>query len=353
METIAAAGRSAGAHGWATLTPSARTALEGLVYTGAPLDRAEPLREDATAVGRLRREPASRVVLLWRNQVLVDTSGGRAAPRAMVTGGDWTPADPALTPDETVFLGRDGAGVAWFAAQLPAEAEGGDEAGPDTGLGGRFLPLRTVGPALPPDEAAILAQALGVLAWHRRHRFCAACGAPSVMADAGYRRRCTDPACGAGHFPRTDPAVIMLVHHGRGPDARCLLARGARLPPRMVSTLAGFVEPGESLEEAVRREVHEETGLRVGRLAYGASQPWPFPASIMLGFHCEAETTDIVLDPRELEHAAWHTRAEVAAFGEMGRDAPESGWLLPRTDSIARRLILGWLAGEVFEEASP
>jgi NAD+ diphosphatase len=145
----------------------------------------------------------------------------------------------------------------------------------------------------------------------------------------------------------------MLVHQGRGPQARCLLGRAGRLPPGMISTLAGFVEPGETLEEAVRREVHEETGVQVGRMAYAASQPWPFPSSIMLGFHVEAETTDIIVDPRELEHAAWYSRAEVAAFGEMGGpETPDAGWLLPRGDSIARRLILGWLAGDPFAAPS-
>jgi len=333
------------------LCETARATLDGITYTGAPLDRSEPLRSDSDEMARRRRDPSSRVVLLWRNQVLVDAAEGRtegrAAPRALVAGGDWTPADTALTPEDEVFLGLDADGAAWFGVQIPAGANDGDDVGPDTGLGGCFMPLRTVGPALPGAEAAILAQALGVLGWHRRHRFCAACGAPSVVADAGYRRRCTSPACGADHFPRTDPAVIMLVHHGRGADARCLLGRGPRLPSNMISTLAGFVEPGETLEEAVRREVHEEAGVRVGRMAYAASQPWPFPASIMLGFHCEATTTEIVLDPRELEHAAWYSREEVAAFGQIGgAGGPDTPWLLPRGDSIARRLILGWLAGD-------
>nr|WP_246423472.1 NAD(+) diphosphatase [Roseospira goensis] len=330
------------------MAASARPALEHLTYTGAPLDRAEPLRSDPAALAGRAGDPASRRVLLWRNRVLVDTRGGRSAPRARVAGGDWRPDDAALTPEEEVFLGLDGDGAAWFGVQLPAGAGEDDERGPETGLGGRFLPLRTVGPALPAAEAAILAQALGVLAWHRRHRFCAACGAPSRPEEGGWRRRCTDPACGAQHFPRTDPAVIMLVHHGRGDGARCLLGRGPRLPAGMVSTLAGFVEPGESLEEAVRREVHEETGVRVGAVVYAASQPWPFPSSLMLGFHCLAETTEITLDPRELEHAAWYSRAEVAGFGEVGDPAPVAGggWLLPRPDSIARRLVLGWLAGD-------
>jgi len=336
----------------ATLSEAARAALADLTYTGAPLDRAEALRGDAAALARLRADPASRVVFLWRNRVLVWDGTGEDGPRAGVAGGDWRPDDPALTPEEEVFLGLDPAGVAWFGVQLPPDAEADEDTGPDTGLGGRFVPLRTVGPTLPAAEAAILAQALGVLAWHRRHRYCAACGSPSRPAEGGWRRQCVSEACGASHFPRTDSAVIMLVHHGRGEAARCLLGRGARLPPGMVSTLAGFLEPGESLEEAVRREVSEETSLRVGRVAYAASQPWPFPSSLMIGFHAEAETTDLILDPRELEHAAWFSRAEVAAMAEPGASRSGDTWRLPRGDSIARRLILGWLAGDSFEAAA-
>jgi NAD+ diphosphatase len=336
----------------ATLSAAARAALEGLTYTGAPLDRAEPLRGDAEALARRRAEPASRVVPVWRNRVVVDDADPAVGPRLRAVAGDWRPSDPALAPEETVFLGLDAGGAAWFGVQLPPGAAVEDEdRGPDIGVPGRFVPLRTLGPALPPDEAAILAQAVGVLAWHRRHRFCAACGAPTAAADGGWRRRCVDEACGAGHFPRTDPAVIMLVHHGRGETARCLLGRGRHLPPGMVSTLAGFVEPGESLEEAVRREVHEESGVRVGPVAYGASQPWPFPASLMIGFHAEAETTDITLDPRELEHAAWFSRAEVAAMADSAATRTGDGWRLPRGDSIARRLIAGWLAGDPVLEA--
>lgn len=346
----------------AALTPPALAALDGLTYTGAPLDRGEPVRADPAALARLRADPQTRLVPIWRNSVLADTRGGRSAPRAALLAPGDLPETPAMTPQEEAFLGLDADGVAWFGLQLPPDSGAGGAAdqtpqGPDPGPGAppgaRFLPLRTVGPALPAAEAAILAQALGVLAWHRRHRFCAACGAPSRPDQGGWRRRCTETErCGALHFPRTDPAVIMLVHHGRGAAARCLLGRGPRLPPRMLSTLAGFVEPGESLEEAVRREIAEETGVRVGRVAYAGSQPWPFPSSIMLGFHCEAETADIVLDPRELEHAGWYARTEVAAFAEMPGDPrtalPGDGWLLPRADSIARRLILGWLSDDPF-----
>lgn len=327
---------------------SARHALDALTYTGAPLDRGESLRRDAAALGRLAGDPASRLLPVWRNSVLVET-GVDQGPRACTAPGGWVPPTPALMPEEQAFLGVDAAGRAWFALNLPP-GEGGDK-GPDLGLGGRFVPLRSVGPTLPADEAAILAQAVGVLAWHRRHRFCPACGAPSRVEEGGWRRACSDAACGSSQFPRTDPAVIMLVHQGRGPQARCLLGRAGRLPSGMISTLAGFVEPGETLEEAVRREVAEETGIAVGQVGYAGSQPWPFPGSIMLGFYAEAESDAITLDPHELEFADWFSRDQVAAFGQAGRDwAPGDPWGLPRADSIARRLILGWLAGDVFED---
>ncbi|KAA5606084.1 NAD(+) diphosphatase [Roseospira marina] len=330
------------------LTETTRAALDGLSYTGAPLDRAEPLRTDTARLAALRADPSSRLVLVWRDRVLIDGTEDEAAPALVTAPGTWSGPTPDLAPEEEVLLGLDTDGTAWFALQLPQGPESEDDLGPHTGLGGQFLPLRTVGPTLPGPEATLLAQALGVLGWHRRHRFCGACGALCESVDAGYRRRCT--TCGADHFPRTDPAVIMLIHHGRGAQARCLLGHGPRLPSGMISTLAGFVEPGETLEEAVRREVHEEAGIRVGRVAYGASQPWPFPASLMLGFHGEALTTDIVIDPRELDHAGWYTRAEVASFmqGE-GSDGP-APWRLPRADSLGRRLILGWLKGDPFDE---
>ena len=184
---------------------------------------------------------------------------------------------------------------------------------------------------LPSGDAAILAHARGLMHWRTHHRFCANCGAEAEPRSAGNTTLC--PACGTQHFPRTDPAVIMLVMRGD----RALLGHSPRFPiVNMYSTLAGFVEPGESLEEAVTREVFEETGIRVGRVHYHSSQPWPFPASIMLGFFAEALTETITLDPAELEDARWFTRDYV-------RNAAANGFAVPRSDSIARRLIEDWL----------
>ncbi len=193
--------------------------------------------------------------------------------------------------------------------------------------------MRRVGPLLPRHEGALLAYARGIAYWHERHRFCGVCGAPTQSAEGGHVRRCTGPACGTTHFPRTDPAVIMLVHDGE----RCLLGRKPGWPAGMHSTLAGFVEPGESLEEAVAREVFEEAGIRVDDVTYHSSQPWPFPASLMLGFHARARTLEITVDPEELEHAAWFERSFLLARQD------DDTLRLPRRDFIARRLVEDWL----------
>jgi NAD+ diphosphatase len=180
----------------------------------------------------------------------------------------------------------------------------------------------------------MLAYARGLMHWHARHRFCGVCGSPTESAEAGHVRRCTNPACAAMHFPRTDPAVIVLVTDG----SRALLGRQKSWPPGMHSVLAGFVEPGESLEDTVRREVHEETGIVVDEITYHSSQPWPFPSSIMLGFTARAATTALHVDPDELESAAWFER-------EFLLNSPENeSFKLSRRDSIARRLIDDWLA---------
>ena len=208
-------------------------------------------------------------------------------------------------------------------------------------LGRRFADLREMGSLLPADEAALVAYARAIIWWHRRHRFCGVCGAATEPAEAGHVRRCTDPDCAQPAFPRTDPAVIVLVHDGD----RILLGRQRGWPAAMHSVLAGFVEPGESLESCVVREVREESGIVVDDIRYHSSQPWPFPQSLMVGFFARATTRDITIDESELETAGWFDRATVAAApGEMRTDIPFS---LPRRLSIARRLIEEWVAGGV------
>jgi len=197
----------------------------------------------------------------------------------------------------------------------------------------RFEDLRNARGALGAGDASILAHARALMHWRGRHRFCGVCGQPCEPRSAGHVLVCT--GCGTQHFPRTDPAVIMLVEHGE----RCLLGHSQRFPAStMYSTLAGFVEPGESLEEAVAREVLEESGIRVGAVRYHSSQPWPFPGNVMLGFYAEGLSETITIDPAELTDARWFSRAELGA--------PETvGISLPRRDSIARRLIEDWVKG--------
>ena len=220
-------------------------------------------------------------------------------------------------------------GVAHFAIDLSAVDDPLTLIPPASG---DFTELRTIAAGLSADSAAILAHARGLMHWRTRHRFCGVCGAACEPQSAGNVMVCT--GCATHHFPRTDPAVIMLVTRADS----VLLGHSARFPnSAMYSTLAGFVEPGESLEEAVAREVQEETGVRVGAVRYHSSQPWPFPGSIMLGFYADGLTEEIILDEDELTDARWFSRAEL-------HDPKAHGFLLPRADSIARRLIEDWMA---------
>jgi NAD+ diphosphatase len=233
----------------------------------------------------------------------------------------------------TVFLGVSGM-ESYFALDVSHHEE---HLLPELfGRDAAFVDLRGIGALLARDDGALLAYARGMLHWHARHRHCSLCGAPARPEAAGHVRRCADAACNAEHFPRTDPAVIMLVTH----EDHALLGRQRVWPAGMHSTLAGFVEPGESLEEAVAREVMEEAGVRVVDVRYHSSQPWPFPASIMLGFHARALRRDLAVDAEELETAGWFSRD----FLSRAHD-PEV-FRLPRPDSIARRLIEDWLRGE-------
>jgi NAD+ diphosphatase len=198
---------------------------------------------------------------------------------------------------------------------------------------GPAIDLRTIGPLLPPRDASLSALARGMAYWHERHTFCGRCGAPTVSEQAGHQRRCTNAECGSVFFPRIDPAVIMRVEYGD----KVLLARQASWAPGMHSVLAGFVELGERLEDSVRREVKEEVGLDLLDVRYFASQPWPFPASLMLGFIATAADDRIVLNTEELETARWFTREELL-------NSPENDVLrLSRKDSISRVLIEDWI----------
>ena len=293
-------------------------------YTRSPLDRASHRREDATWFDALCGANETCIVPVWRSQNLVHAEDGRALLPTLADAAD------------LLKLGRFAAvlglreGVGYVAVDLSHLEDPYEH--PLFGEHAVFEDLRKVGPMLAREEGAILAHARGLMTWHQRHGFCGVCGSPTESSHAGHQRDCTNPNCRTTHFPRTDPAVIMLVVKGD----MCLLGRTHNFRPGMYSTLAGFVEPGESLEEAVAREVYEETSVRVGEVRYMGSQPWPFPSSVMLGFHATAETTDIRIDPKELEDARWVHRLQL-------ENPRELGITLPRADSIASRLIQAWI----------
>lgn len=301
--------------------------LARIQYAGARLDRAALLREDEARLADALADPASRLIPVWRNRNLVvrDAEGAFAAGRA--TGESLSAAD------EIVFLGRhDGRAV--FAADFSSLDEQRVAALGD----GDFVDLRRVGPVLSAADAEILAYARGMLYWHRHHRHCGRCGARTRSRRGGHLRVCGAAECARSVFPRTDPAMIVLVLHPHRP--LCLLGRARRFPERVYSTLAGFVEPGESLEATVRREVFEESGVTVGEVRYMGSQPWPFPSSLMVGFHAAAETAEIRRHDGELVDARWFSPGALRAAGEWGSEAD---LCLPRRDSIARALIEAWL----------
>ena len=290
-----------------------------LSFTGNPLDRASAERSDPKWIAAQQARADALFLPIWQTKPLL--VGDRAGLLSAVMMG--------LTPDmQTIFLGlRDGQ-QPLFAVALPDS-----EAAPLAGLG-EFREMRAAALVLPDAECAIAGQAKSLIDWHRRHRFCANCGAQTLAADSGYRRDC--PGCGAQHFPRTDPVVIMLPFLGE----ECLVGRGARFPEGMYSAFAGFMEPGETLEEAVKRELQEEVSLRVSSVRYHASQPWPFPSSLMLGCYAEAVSRDFQIDAQEIEQARWMTKAEVRArlAGEI-----QDGIKLPGTVAIARMLLSNWV----------
>jgi NAD+ diphosphatase len=312
---------------------------EAVLFAGATLDRAAHLRGDAAALAELLRRPDARTLPVWRGKPLLgpgETLGWVAVDTPFVRAFGATP----------IFLGlEDGAPrfahdvSDWEDTEADAAALGrfvdpSRNRPPGLGPGLAFAELRAVMGQLAAADAGNAAAAKGILGWHRTHGFCAACGAASTVDLGGWRRTC--PACGTQHFPRTDPVVIMLITHGNA----VLLGRSAAWPPRMFSLLAGFVEPGETIEAAVRRETFEETAVVLGPVGYLASQPWPFPSSLMIGCRAEALGRELRVDPEELEDARWFSREEV--LDGIGARHPD---LLPaRRGAIARFLLERWLA---------
>jgi NAD+ diphosphatase len=290
-------------------------------FAGPFLDRRAELRNDPGWVAAARGDPATRFLLGHGASQLV--TGGASVEIAFLDAGHELVA--AARDEELTLLG-------WFrgARCVLIELRDPDTARLSLPADAQLRELRPLAPLLPPDSASLLAYARALALWKARHRHCGVCGAPNLPARAGHVMRCSREGCGTENFPRLDPAIIVLVTDASG--ERALLGRQASWAPGRYSTIAGFVEPGESLEDAVIREVEEETGVHVGDVHYVASQPWPFPSSLMLGFRAVARTHDITLRDGELEDARWFTRADLAA----GSPA------LPPAGAISARLIDAW-----------
>jgi NAD+ diphosphatase len=285
------------------------------IFAGAFVDRSGERRKDPDWLADAAGRDETYFVPVWGERCLVggNPPGALLLPRGRV--------DPYIDDQELVFLGI-------FREQPTFALPVFGDPAPFADLG-EFQDLRFLGTVLPPDEANLVAHARALILWHASQVFCGICGTPARPQAGGNSRICTNNDCQRVIFPRVDPAIIVLVADGE----RCLLGRQASWPEHRYSTIAGFVEPGESLEDAVRREVYEETNIRVGRVTYHSSQPWPFPSSLMLGFFAEAASRDISLNDGELEDARWFTRQQLKS------DFPK----LPFRISISRQLVDHWI----------
>jgi NAD+ diphosphatase len=300
-----------------------------IAFSGNPLDRAGNRRGDTAWLASLRASHRARVLPLWKLQPLLISPEGVPETTAGLGFIDAGLASGLGGADAIeVFLGlRDGDG--FFARDISALP---DPLAAALANYGHFRDARAATALLDASDSAILAQAKAMIDWHNRHRFCANCGNATSISDGGYRRVCRN--CGAEHFPRTDPAVIMLVTRGD----RCLLGRNRRFTGGHYSTLAGFVEPGETIEEAVAREIFEEVGLRTSRVRYFASQPWPFPSNLMIGCFAESHAAEISIDGQEIVAARWFDHAAIKRLvSGASTEVP-----LPRRDAIAFHLISHW-----------
>ena len=288
-----------------------------MAFSGAKLDRADHIRTDRAALEGL---------MDWRARLLMlEGLDPAMSPDGALEWGTLADADP---DGELVFLGLL-AGRGCF-AQVPRSLRG--QPAPSNPALWRALAT------MEPDDLATYGAARSLVDWHARHRFCARCGQPTTLAKGGWQRTCE--SCEAEHFPRVDPVTIMLVEHDDGSGGRLLLGRQPRFPPRRFSALAGFVEPGESIEEAVAREVFEEAGVRVRGVSYVASQPWPFPSQLMIGCHALADEDALTIDHTEIEDARWFTRAEVEEAMSGGEDG---AFIAPPRHAVAHHLLKWWL----------
>ena len=306
-----------------------------IMFANNPLDRTGNLRRNPEWVRAQLTDDTALFVPMWQLSPLVLPEITKGEGRDV----GWLPR-PALADaidDQSliVFLGVNRRGKPLFAADV-SRLSNPEDAGPFKGMG-IFEDVRNLAAAgdMPDTELAILAQAKAMLDWNLRHGFCSQCGSLTHMAEAGYKRAC--PNCGAEHFPRTDPVVIMLAHH----DDACLVGRQKGWPEGMFSSLAGFMEPGETIEEAVAREMQEEAGIDITSVRYLGTQPWPFPASMMIGCLAEASGRDITLDDEELEEARWISREDVRRA--MNGDGPIG---VPPRMAIAHQLMRAFADGE-------
>ena len=307
-------------------------------YSSYGIDRVAARRRDDRWLADRLEADTTRFIPVWDQKNLFTTRGENLEPVFLPAcdARDLVPGAESLT-----LLGV-ADGSAYFALGLPASAQPpfGAAGSPPDGVAarGRFRDLRQVAPLLGERDGALLAYARAMAYWHGRHRFCGTCGSPTRSVEGGMLRVCTDAQCDQQHFPRTDPAIIVLVTCGE----HCLLGRQPSWPAGMHSTIAGFVEPGESLEDTLVREVREETGVEVKEMAYHSSQPWPFPSSLMLGFTATAADRSLCVDRDELEAAGWFTREDLLGRLKVGT------LRLPSPVSVAYRLIEGWFdAGDL------
>jgi NAD+ diphosphatase len=297
-------------------------------FTAFVLERASRRRRSEAWVRERLRDPTTRFIPIWESSVLISDE---SRPRPVLLRPE--DSEHLLEHVESVVLLGESDERVYFAIGLTDF----EEVTASLAKRGEFRALRAVAALLKWQEAALLAYAKVMIYWHQRNRFCGDCGSATMSTHGGHLRVCTNEACGRHHFPRTDPAIIVRVVHGD----RCLLGRQPTWPEGLYSIIAGFVEPGENLEAAVAREVCEETGIRVTRVRYHSSQPWPFPSSLMLGFTAEATTTTVRLQDGELEDARWLSRDEIVAELRAGT------LRLPSEISISHRLIADWFdAGE-------
>ena len=310
-----------------------------MFYSQSTIDRADHLRKDADVLLQMRHAGNTRLVPVCEGKSLI--AADTRTPVALMLG------DQPANELTEIFLGKDDRHN-YFAVDISPLPEAEREAFVAKAMdihqspqAGTFQDLRSIGPLLAHNEGSLLAYARGLVYWNNHTRHCIRCGNLLVSSNGGHVRNCHH--CEHTAFPRTDPAVIMLVTHQQtGKPDRCLLGRSPAWPEGVFSTLAGFVEPGESLEMAVQREVLEEASIHTEDVRYVASQPWPFPRSIMVGFVARATTSAIVCDPTELADAQWFTREQLQTFGSWAD--PGEGYKLPRTDSIARHLIDQWIS---------